>query len=150
VAPTIAPNYLSTEYDKMVAVNALKYTRRIVSAQALKKYEPQEILPGEQYQTDEELVRAAGNVGTTIFHPVGTCKMGYKGDADAVVDSHLRVYGVDGLRVVDASIMPAITSGNTNSPTVMIAEKASRMIKQDRKAGNSTPVVELSSSKTAA
>jgi len=149
-APTIAPNYLSTDYDRMVAVNALRYTRRIVSARALKKYEPQEILPGMQYQTDEELVRAAGNVGTTIFHPVGTCKMGKKGDADAVVDSRLRVFGVAGLRVVDASIMPTITSGNTNSPTVMIAEKASRMIKQDRRTGNTTMIVELPLSKTAA
>lgn len=150
VAPTIAPNYLSTEYDKSVAVNALKYTRRIVSARALEKYKPKEILPGEQYQTGEELVRAAGNVGTTIFHPVGTCRMGRKGDVGAVVDSRLRVFGVDGLRVVDASNMPTITSGNTNSPTVMIAEKASRMIKQDRKTRNTTTVIELPLSNTAA
>lgn len=150
IQPTIAPNYLSTEYDKMVAVNALRYTRRIVSARSLQKYEPQEILPGEQYQTDEELIRAAGDVGTTIFHPVGTCRMGRKGEAGAVADSRLRVFGVDGLRVVDASIMPTITSGNTNSPTVMIAEKASRMIKEDRKAGNSTTVVQLPARNTAA
>ena len=149
-APSIAPNYLSTDYDRMVAVNALRYTRRIASAPALKKYEPQEILPGEQYQTDEELVRAAGNVGTTIFHPVGTCRMGKKGDEDAVVDSRLRVFGVEGLRVVDASIMPTITSGNTNTPTVMIAEKASRMIKQDRRKGKPATIVELPLSKTAA
>jgi choline dehydrogenase len=150
VPPAIAPNYLSTEYDKTVAVNALRYTRRIVSANVLKKYEPQEILPGKQFQTDEELVRAAGNVGTTIFHPVGTCQMGRKGETGAVVDSRLRVFGVDGLRVVDASIMPTITSGNTNSPTVMIAEKASRMIEEDRKARNSSRVIGLPVSKTAA
>ena len=150
VPPAIAPNYLSTEYDKTVAVNALRYTRRIVSANALKKYGPQEILPGEQFQTDEELVRAAGNVGTTIFHPVGTCQMGRKGEAGAVVDSRLRVFGVDGLRVVDASIMPMITSGNTNSPTVMIAEKASRMIEEDRKARNPATAIGLPVSKTAA
>jgi choline dehydrogenase len=150
VAPAIVPNYLSTEYDKMVAVNALRFTRRIVAAHSLEKYQPQEILPGEQYQTDEELVHAAGNVGTTIFHPVGTCQMGRKGEAGAVVDSRLRVFGVAGLRVVDASIMPTITSGNTNSPTVMIAEQASRMIKQDRKVGISTTIVDLLSSKTAA
>jgi choline dehydrogenase len=150
VPPAIAPNYLSTEYDKTVAVNALRYTRRIVSANVLKKYEPQEILPGKQFQTDEELVRAAGNVGTTIFHPVGTCQMGRKGETGAVVDSRLRVFGVDGLRVVDASIMPTITSGNTNSPTVMIAEKASRMIAEDRKARNSSTVIGLPVGKTAA
>ncbi|WP_322092608.1 GMC family oxidoreductase [Paraburkholderia bannensis] len=150
VAPAIAPNYLSTEYDKQVAVNALRFTRRIVSAEALKKYVPQEILPGVQYQTDEELVQAAGNVGTTIFHPVGTCRMGRKGEADAVVDSRLRVFGVEGLRVVDASIMPEITSGNTNSPTVMIAEKASRMILQDRKERGAPLVVDLALRKSAA
>jgi len=149
VAPAIAPNYLSTEYDKLVAVNALKYTRRIVSARALEKYEPKEILPGEQFQTDDELIRAAGNVGTTIFHPVGTCQMGRKGDIGAVVDSRLRVFGVVGLRVVDASIMPTITSGNTNSPTVMIAEKASRMLKQDRKTANRINLFELLVSSTA-
>ena len=149
-APIIAPNYLSTEYDKKVAVNALKYTRRIVAASALQKYEPKEILPGEQYQTDDELIRAAGNVGTTIFHPVGTCQMGRKGEAGAVVDSRLRVFGVAGLRVVDASIMPTITSGNTNSPTVMIAEKGSRMLKEDRKAANPINVFKMPVTSTAA
>ncbi|SOE92551.1 choline dehydrogenase [Burkholderia sp. D7] len=149
-APIIAPNYLSTEYDKKVAVNALKYTRRIVAASALQKYEPKEILPGEQYQTDDELIRAAGNVGTTIFHPVGTCQMGSKGEAGAVVDSRLRVVGVVGLRVVDASIMPTITSGNTNSPTVMIAEKGSRMLKEDRKAANPINVFKMPVTSTAA
>jgi choline dehydrogenase len=149
-APIIAPNYLSTEYDKEVAVNALKYTRRIVSASALQKYEPEEILPGEEYQTDDELIRAAGNVGTTIFHPVGTCQMGRKGEAGAVVDSRLRVFGVVGLRVVDASIMPTITSGNTNSPTVMIAEKGSRMLKQDRKAVKPINVLKVPITSTAA
>jgi len=150
VAPIIAPNYLSTEYDKKVAVNALKYTRRIVSASALQKYQPEEILPGEQYQTDDELIQAAGNVGTTIFHPVGTCQMGRKGEAGAVVDSRLRVFGVVGLRVVDASIMPTITSGNTNSPTVMIAEKGSRMLKQDRKAVKPINVLKIPGTSTSA
>ena len=150
IAPSIAPNYLSTEYDRAVAVNALRFTRRVVSAKSLGKYEPREILPGEQYQGDEELVRAAGNVGTTIFHPVGTCKMGRKGEQDAVVDSRLRVFGVSGLRVVDASIMPVITSGNTNSPTVMIAEKASRMIKQDRKMKVPATIFDLRPTKSAA
>ena len=149
VAPIIAPNYLSTEYDKKVAVNALKYTRRIVSASALQKYEPEEILPGMQYQTDDELIHAAGNVGTTIFHPVGTCQMGRKGEAGAVVDSRLRVFGVVGLRVVDASIMPTITSGNTDSPTVMIAEKGSRMLKQDRKAVKPINVLQMPVGSTA-
>ncbi|REG60825.1 choline dehydrogenase [Paraburkholderia sp. BL6669N2] len=143
VPPVIAPNYLSTEYDKRVAVNALKYTRRIVSARALEKYKPKEILPGMQYQTDDELIQAAGIVGTTIFHPVGTCQMGRKEEVGAVVDSRLRVFGVVGLRVVDASIMPTITSGNTNSPTVMIAEKASRMVKQDRKTTNPINIFSL-------
>jgi choline dehydrogenase len=150
VAPTIAPNYLSTDYDKAVAVNALRYTRRIVSSAALKRYEPREILPGEQYQSDEELAFAAGNVGTTIFHPVGTCRMGRSDEPDAVVDSRLRVVGVAGLRVVDASIMPTITSGNTNAPTVMIAEKASQMIKADRRGGKSELLIELKARATTA
>ena len=132
--PMIAPNYLSTEYDRRVAANALRLTRRIVQAPALARYAPQEILPGPQYQTEEELVRAAGDVGTTIFHPVGTCRMGTADDPGAVVDARLRVFGVAGLRVVDASVMPTITSGNTNSPTLMIAERASEMIRADRRA----------------
>ncbi|MGN6316190.1 GMC family oxidoreductase [Trinickia sp.] len=132
--PMIAPNYLSTDYDRHVAANALRLTRRIVQAPALARYAPEEILPGPQYQTEEELVRAAGEVGTTIFHPVGTCRMGSADDPLAVVDSRLRVVGVAGLRVVDASVMPTITSGNTNSPTLMIAERASDMIRADRRA----------------
>ncbi len=132
--PTIAPNYLSTDYDRHVAANALRLTRRIVQAPALARYAPEEILPGSQFQTEEELVRAAGAVGTTIFHPVGTCRMGCADDPGAVVDARLRVFGVTGLRVVDASVMPTITSGNTNSPTLMIAERASDMIRADRRA----------------
>jgi choline dehydrogenase len=132
-APLIAPNYLSTDRDREVAANSLRLTRRIVSASALKQYAPEEILPGIRFQTQEELVEAAGQVGTTIFHPVGTCRMGTDNDPAAVVDSRLRVIGVRGLRVVDASVMPTITSGNTNSPTLMIAERASDMIREDRR-----------------
>jgi choline dehydrogenase-like flavoprotein len=130
VAPAIAPNYLSTEEDRQVAVAAIRLTRRIVAADALKPYEPREFKPGPELASDAELARAAGDIGTTIFHPVGTCKMGL--DSLAVVDPRLRVRGVRGLRVVDASIMPAITSGNTNSPVLMIAEKGSAMILEDR------------------
>ena len=128
VAPKIVPNYLSTEQDRAVAADALRLTRAIAAAPALKKFAPQEYKPGVQFQSQEELVQAASQIGTTIFHPVGTCRMGVAGDASSVVDSQLRVLGVAGLRVVDASIMPYITSGNTNSPTVMIAEKAAQMI----------------------
>ena len=128
VAPKIVPNYLSTEPDRRVAADALRLTRAIAAAPALKKFAPQEYKPGVQFQSEEELAQAASQIGTTIFHPVGTCRMGVAGDASSVVDSQLRVLGVDGLRVVDASIMPYITSGNTNSPTVMIAEKAAQMI----------------------
>jgi choline dehydrogenase len=133
-APLIAPNYLSTEYDRHVAANALRLTRRIAAAPALAAYRPQEILPGIAFQTEEQLQDAAGRVGTTIFHPVGTCRMGVADDPDAVVDARLRVLGVEGLRVADASVMPTITSGNTNSPTLMIAERASDMIREDRRA----------------
>ncbi|MDP9157948.1 GMC family oxidoreductase [Caballeronia sp. M23-90] len=133
VAPLIAPNYLSTDRDREVAVNALKLTRRIAAAPALARYSPEEILPGAAFQTDAELAVAAGKIGTTIFHPVGTCRMGTDNDPAAVVDSRLRVIGVEGLRVVDASVMPTITSGNTNSPTLMIAERASEMIRADRR-----------------
>ncbi|EEA03818.1 glucose-methanol-choline oxidoreductase [Burkholderia sp. H160] len=132
--PLIAPNYLSTDYDRHVAAKALRLTRRIVAAPALARYQPREILPGLQYQSEEELQQAAGAVGTTIFHPVGTCRMGTGDDPAAVVDNRLRVFGVEGLRVVDASVMPNITSGNTNSPTLMIAERASDMIREDRRA----------------
>jgi choline dehydrogenase len=126
--PKITPNYLSTEQDRQVAAAALKLTRKIVAAPALARYAPEEYKPGAAFATDEELALAAGQIGTTIFHPVGTCKMGKEGDAMAVVDSQLRVKGVRKLRVVDASVMPNITSGNTNSPTLMIAEKAAQMI----------------------
>jgi choline dehydrogenase len=129
-APAIAPNYLSTEDDRKVAVDSLRLTRRIASQSALAKYQPQEYKPGPQYETDEELARLAGEIGTTIFHPVGTAKMGNLADPGVVVDSHLRMRGVAGLRVVDASVMPTITSGNTSCPTMMIAEKASRWIQQ--------------------
>jgi choline dehydrogenase len=146
-APNIAPNYLSTDHDLRVAANALRLTRRIAASAALARYQPHEILPGLAYQSEEELREAAGNVGTTIFHPVGTCRMGRADDADAVVDARLRVRGVQGLRVVDASVMPFITSGNTNSPTLMIAERAAQMMREDRRAGASTTVrAELASS----
>jgi choline dehydrogenase len=129
--PKITLNYLSAEADRRVAVDAIQLTRQIVGQPALARYRPQEFLPGPAFQSADELVDAAGNVGTTIFHPVGTCRMGVAGDATAVVDARLRVHGVELLRVVDASIMPTITSGNTNSPTVMIAEQGSRMILED-------------------
>jgi choline dehydrogenase len=139
--PLIAPNYLSTDHDRRVAANALRLTRRIVGAPALARYAPKEILPGPQFQTEDELAKAAGDVGTTIFHPVGTCRMGAAGDPATVVDARLRVVGLEGLRVVDASVMPFITSGNTNSPTLMIAERASDMIREDRRArATSAPV----------
>jgi len=126
--PKITPNYLSTEQDRRTAASALRLTRRIVAAPALAKYRPEEVMPGPQFQSEEELAHAAGLVGTTIFHPVGTCRMGKADDPLAVVDGRLRVRGIDRLRVVDASIMPFITSGNTNSPTIMIAEKAAQDI----------------------
>ncbi len=122
-APAIRPNYLSTGADRQVAAESLRLTRRIVAQPALAAFKPEEYKPGPQYQTDEELARLAGDIATTIFHPVGTCKMGRPSDPGAVVDSRLRVRGVTGLRVADASVMPTITSGNTNSPTLMIAEK---------------------------
>ena len=131
--PVIQPNYLSTEHDRNVAVDSMKLTRKIATAEALAKYRPEEFMPGPSVQTDEEMADAAGDIGTTIFHPVGTCKMGPASDVDAVVDARLRVHGIARLRVVDASIMPTITSGNTNSPTVMIAEQGSRFILEDRK-----------------
>ncbi|MCY4746204.1 GMC family oxidoreductase N-terminal domain-containing protein [Pelomonas sp. UHG3] len=123
VAPAIRPNYLSTEGDRRIAAESLRLTRRIVAQPALAAFRPEEHRPGPQAQSDEELIRAAGEIGTTIFHPVGTCKMGRREDPLAVVDSRLRVRGVSGLRVADASVMPTITSGNTASPTLMIAEK---------------------------
>ena len=134
-APAIAPNYLSTAEDRQVAVDSLRLTRHIVSQSALARYQPQEFKPGVQFQTDDELARLAGDIATTIFHPVGTTQMGRDADPLAVVDSHLRVRGpgglIAGLRVVDAGVMPRITSGNTNSPTLMLAEKAARWIIAD-------------------
>jgi choline dehydrogenase-like flavoprotein len=127
--PEIRPNYLSTEDDRRVAADSIRKTRHIVSRPALGKYRPEEFRPGSEVKGDEELARAAGEIGTTIFHPVGTCKMG--SDETAVVDARLKVHGLDGLRVADASVMPTITSGNTNSPTLMIAEKAAAMILAD-------------------
>ena len=127
-APSIAPQYLSTEADRTIAAASLRLTRRIVAMPALAKYAPTEVKPGVQYQTDAALAQLAGDIGTTIFHPVGTAKMGPASDPMAVVDARLRVHGVGSLRVVDASVMPAITSGNTNSPTLMIAERAAAWI----------------------
>ncbi|MGQ2997305.1 MAG: GMC family oxidoreductase [Variovorax sp.] len=130
-APAIAPNYLSTDADRKVAADSLRVTRRIAEQPALAKYKPQEWKPGVQYQSDEDLARLAGDIATTIFHPVGTTKMGADNDPMAVLDARLRVRGVQGLRVVDAGAMPTITSGNTNSPTLMMAEKAAGWIRAD-------------------
>ncbi|TXH79112.1 MAG: choline dehydrogenase, partial [Thiothrix sp.] len=131
-APLIAPCYLTAETDRIKAAKAIQLTRKIASQAALQPYQPEEYLPGSDYQSAEELALAAGKIGTTIFHPVGTCKMGRADDPTAVTDSCLQVRGVQGLRVVDASIMPTITSGNTSSPTIMLATKAAEMILQDR------------------
>ena len=133
-APKITPNYLSTPEDKKVAADSLALTRRIVAAPALSAHMPEEFMPGINFQTEEERISAAGEIGTTIFHPVGTCKMGKLDDAKAVVDHQMRVVGVQGLRVVDASIMPTITSGNPNSPIIMLAEKAALWIKARKSA----------------
>ncbi|MGQ0664920.1 MAG: GMC family oxidoreductase [Pseudomonadota bacterium] len=130
--PAIKPNYLAAPEDRRVAADAMRLTRRICAANALSRFTPEEFRPGPHVRSDEDLVRAAGDIGTTIFHSVGTCKMGK--DAMAVVDDRLGVRGIGGLRVVDASIMPTITSGNTNAPTIMIAEKAADMIREDRRA----------------
>jgi choline dehydrogenase-like flavoprotein len=131
-APAIQPNYLSTDDDRRVAADSIRVTRRIVQQPALAPFHPVEYLPGESVGDDDtSLARAAGDVGTTIFHPVGTAKMGLPSDPLAVVDERLRVFGLERLRVVDASVMPTITSGNTNSPTMMIAEKGAAMIRED-------------------
>ena len=131
--PAINCRYLTTPEDRKVAADSLKLARRVAAQPALAKYQPDEFMPGDAFQTDDQLVHAAGNVGTTIFHPVGTCRMGATDDPAAVVDSRLRVRGVAGLRIVDASVMPTITSGNTNSPTLMIAEKAAGIVREDRR-----------------
>ena len=131
--PAIAPNYLSTDEDRKVAIDAIRLTRRIVTtSDALKKYHPEEFMPGPAFETDDELIKAAGDIGTTIFHPVGTCKMGRANDPSAVVDTDFKVRGIERLRVIDASIMPTITSGNTNAPTIMIAERASEIVKRNK------------------
>jgi choline dehydrogenase-like flavoprotein len=134
-APAIKPNYLSTPEDRRIAADAIRVTRRIVAQPAMQKYKPEEYLPGSHVGSDDEaaLEHAAGDIGTTIFHPVGTARMGRDDDLRAVVDARLRVIGIDGLRVADASVMPSITSGNTNSPTIMIAEKAAAMMLEDAK-----------------
>ena len=129
--PEIKLNYLCDPEDRRVAVDAMRYTRRVMAAKALARFEPEEFRPGSSIQSDADLARAAGELGTTIFHPVGTCKMGH--DDSAVVDDRLSVRGIERLRVVDASIMPRITSGNTNAPAYMIAEKGSEMILEDRR-----------------
>lgn len=130
--PKIAPNYLSSEDDRLVAAEAIRLTRRLMRQKALQPYRPIEYLPGPLIGDDAEaLAKSAGDIGTTIFHPVGTAKMGLASDPFAVVDERLRVIGVDGLRVIDASIMPSITSGNTNTPTIMIAAKGSKMVLED-------------------
>lgn len=130
-APSIAPMYLSTDADRHVAADSLRLTRRIAAQPALAKYKPREVKPGIEFQSDAELARLAGDIGTTIFHPVGTTKMGPASDPLAVVDARLKVHGVAGLRIADAGIMPTITSGNTNSPTLMIAERAAEWIAAD-------------------
>jgi choline dehydrogenase len=124
--PEIRLNYLSTEDDRKVAVDGMRFTRRIMAAKALAPYQPEEFRPGPSIANDNDLARAAGELGTTIFHPVGTCKMG--NDPLAVVDDELRVRGVGRLRVIDASIFPRITSGNTTAPTYVIAEKGARAL----------------------
>jgi choline dehydrogenase-like flavoprotein len=131
--PVIKPNYLSTDQDRRIAASSIRITRRIAAQPALARFDPVEFLPGVQVPSDDEaaLVKAAGDVGTTIFHPVGTAKMGRDGDATRVVDERLRVVGLERLRVIDASIMPTITSGNTNAPTMMIAEKGAALIRED-------------------
>jgi len=132
--PAIQPNYLSDPADERVAVDSIKLTRRIMAGKTFAPYRPEEYKPGPEVRTDAEMLAAARLLGSTIFHPVGTCKMGRAEDALAVVDGRLRVFGIAGLRVVDASVMPTITSGNTNAPVIMIAEKAADMIREDQQA----------------
>jgi len=133
-APAIQPNYLSTDDDRRVASDSIRVTRNIVAQPALQPFHPDEYLPGAAIGNDDaSLAKAGGDIGTTIFHPVGTAKMGLPSDPMAVVDERLRIFGLDRIRVVDASVMPTITSGNTNSPTMMIAEKGAGMIREDRR-----------------
>jgi choline dehydrogenase len=130
VAPKITLNFLATQNDRDTAVAGVKMLRRVCAADAMKRFAPSEFAPGPSFETDEQLADGIRQIGATIFHPVGTCKMG--SGSDAVVDDRLRVIGIDGLRVVDASIMPTIISGNTNAAAIMIAEKGSDMIRSDR------------------
>ena len=134
-SPLIKPNYLSTDVDRRIAASAIRLTRRIAAQPALAPFHPEEYLPGTAVRDDDEagLVKAAGDIGTTIFHPVGTAKMGLASDPLAVVDDRLRLAGIEGLRVIDASVMPTITSGNTNAPTMMIAEKGAALLRADAK-----------------
>jgi len=134
--PRIKPNYLTTDEDRRIAASAIRLTRRIAAQPALARFHPEEYLPGAAARDDDEagLVKAAGDIGTTIFHPVGTAKMGLSSDPMTVVDERLRVAGIERLRVIDASVMPAITSGNTNAPTMMIAEKGAALLHEDLKA----------------
>jgi choline dehydrogenase-like flavoprotein len=130
--PVIAPHYLSTEGDLRVAADAIRVTRRLMRQKSLARYQPEEYLPGPDVGDDQvALVQAAGDIGTTIFHPVGTAKMGLPSDSMAVTDERLRCIGLQGLRIVDASVMPTITSGNTNTPTIMIGEKGAAMAIED-------------------
>jgi choline dehydrogenase-like flavoprotein len=133
-APVIQPRYLTAEADRRVAADSIRVARAIVGQPALQRFNPVETLPGEQVASDDgaALAQAAGDIGTTIFHPVGTAKMGLSSDPNAVTDARLRVLGIEGLRVIDASVMPSITSGNTNSPTMMIAEKGAQMVLADQ------------------
>jgi choline dehydrogenase-like flavoprotein len=133
--PRIKPNYLSTDEDRRIAASAIRLTRRIAAQPALARFHPEEYLPGAAVRDDDEagLVKAAGDIGTTIFHPVGTAKMGLSSDPMTVVDERLRVAGIERLRVIDASVMPAITSGNTNAPTMMIAEKGAALLREEMK-----------------
>ncbi len=134
-APSIAPNYLRSEADRLIAAQSLRVTRNIVAQPALQRYRPREVKPGVEYESDSDLAKLAGDIGTTIFHPVGTTKMGPADDPMAVVDARLKVHGVRGLRIADAGIMPTITSGNTNSPTLMIAERAAQWMVDDAASG---------------
>ena len=131
-APQIEPRYLSTDEDRRVAAASLRLTRRIVAQPALASYMPVEIKPGVQFESDEDLAKLAGDIGTTIFHPVGTCRMGPDNDPLAVLDARLSVRGIAGLTVADASAMPTITSGNTNAPTLMMAERAAQWLRERR------------------
>jgi choline dehydrogenase-like flavoprotein len=129
--PAIDPNYLDTDEDKRVAVDSLKITRRIVAQKPLAPFRPEEYLPGPDIESEEAMLEAAGRISGPIFHPVGTAAMGRASDPRAVLDERLRVHGLRGLRVIDASAMPRITSGNTNSPTIMMAEKGAAMVLED-------------------